>query len=97
MMKSVFLATALVLAGCTHTSNIQDVGNGMHAVTASANWGGYTGSREDTITQANDFCAGSDQRAAIERFEDKPGVSPHGERTSTLTFTCTARMAWQLK
>jgi len=95
-MKIVLLTSILVLAGCAHSSHVQDLGNGMHSVTASANWGGYTGSREETIAYANDFC-GKHQMAAIENFEDKPGVSPKGEQTSTLTFKCTARPVLQLK
>lgn len=96
-MKTVMLGSMIVLAGCAHSSHVQDLGNGMHSVTASANWGGYTGSREETIAHANDFCGKSDQMPAIENFEDKPGVSPKGEQTSTLTFRCMARPALQLK
>jgi hypothetical protein len=96
-MKTAMLAGGLLLAGCAHTSHVQDLGNGLHAVTASANLGGYTGSREETIAQANDFCAKSGQMPAIESFEDKPGVSPKGEQTSTLSFRCTARPVLQLK
>src|SRR6516165_1800470 len=55
-MKSVILTGMLLLAACAQTSHVKDLGNGMHAVTASANWGGYTGSREETISQANEFC-----------------------------------------
>jgi len=96
-MKSVIVISVRLLAGCAHTSQVQDLGNGMHAVTASANWGGYTGSREETIAQANEFCDKSGQTAAIESFEDKPGVSPKGEQTSTLNFRCTARPVLQLR
>src|SRR5215469_2753855 len=96
-MKAAILATMLLLAGCAHTSHVQDAGDGMHSVTASANWGGYTGSREETIAQANDFCAKSGQTAAIENFEDKPGLNDRGEQTTTLTFRCTARPVLQLK
>src|SRR5215467_7972404 len=96
-MKAAILATVLLLAGCAHTSHVQDAGNGTHSVTASANWGGYTGSREETIAQANDFCAKSGQTGAIQNFEDKPGVSAHGEQTSTLSFRCAARPVLQLK
>lgn len=95
-MKKVILASMLVLAGCAHSGHVQDLGNGMHSVTASANLGGYTGSREETIAQANDFC-GSGQMASIENFEDKPGVSPKGEQTTTLTFKCMTRPVLQLK
>ena len=96
-MKTVILAGVLLLAGCAHTSHVQDLGNGMHAVTASANLGGYTGSREETISHANDFCDKSGQMVAIESFEDKPGVSAKGEQTSTLNFRCTARPVLQLR
>ena len=96
-MKTVMFASMLVLVGCAHSSHVQDLGNGMHAVTASANWGGYTGSREETISQANEFCDRSGQTAAIESFEDKPGVSPKGEQTSTLNFRCTARPVLKLR
>ena len=96
-MKTVMLASLLPLVGCAHTGHVQDLGNGLHAVTASANLGGYTGSREETIAQANDFCAKSKQTAAIESFEDKPGVNAKGEQTSTLSFRCAARPVLQLK
>jgi hypothetical protein len=96
-MKIVMLASTLLLGGCAHTSHVQDAGEGMHSVTASANWGGYTGSREETISQANDFCARSGQTAAIANFEDKPGVNANGEQTTTLTFSCVARPVLQLK
>ena len=96
-MKTVMFASMLVLVGCAHSSHVQDLGNGMHSVTASANWGGYTGSREETIAQANDFCGKSGQMAAIENFEDHPGVTPKGEQTSTLSFKCMARPVLQLR
>ena len=96
-MRTPILVSALLLGGCAHTSHVQDLGNGMHAVTASANWGGYTGSREETIALANDFCRKSDQTVAIDSFEDKPGVSAKGEQTSTLNFGCTARPVLHLR
>lgn len=95
-MKTAIPACLLLLAGCTHTSHVEDRGGGTHAVTASANWGGYTGSREETIAQANHFC-GEHQSAAIENFEDKPGVGPKGELTSTLTFRCHEKPVLQLR
>jgi hypothetical protein len=96
-MKIAILASALLIGGCAHTSQVQDADNGMHTVTASANWGGYTGSREETISEANDFCAKSGHTAAIENFEDKPGVNAQGEQTTTLTFSCVTRPVLQLK
>ena len=96
-MRMPILVSALLLGACAHTSHVQDLGDGKHAVTASANWGGYTGSREETIALANDFCGESKQIPAIDSFEDKPGTSPKGEQTSTLNFSCTARPVLQLR
>jgi hypothetical protein len=96
-MRTPILVSALLLGACAHTSHVQDLGNGMHAVTASANWGGYTGSREETIALANDYCGKSDQTAGIESFEDKPGVNAKGEQTSTLNFRCQARPVLHLR
>lgn len=96
-MRMPIVASVLLFCGCAHTSHVQDLGNGRHAVTASANWGGYTGSREETIALANDFCAKSHQTVSIEAFEDKPGTTSRGEQTSTLNFTCIARPVLQLK
>ena len=97
-MRAPILVSALLLGGCAHSSShVQDLGNGMHAVTASANLGGYTGSREETIALANDFCGKSDQSAAIESFEDKPGTNHKGEQTSTLNFRCHARPVLHLR
>jgi hypothetical protein len=35
--------------------------------------------------------------AALESFEDHPRVTPKGEQTSTLNFTCIARPVLQLR
>jgi hypothetical protein len=94
-MRAATLAAVLLLASCAHTSAVQDVGNGMHSVTGTAAWGGYTGSHEENIEQANEFCAKSSQQAVIESFEDKPGVGPKGEHTSTMMFACGARPVLQ--
>jgi hypothetical protein len=96
-MKTAILAAVFLMAGCTHTSSVQDTGNGMHSITAAADWGGYTGSREEAIAQANEYCARSDRTASIDRFEDHPGVTAKGEQTSTMVFTCVVRPSLQLK
>jgi len=90
MLRALILATAfLLLAGCSRP-NVQDTGNGQHLVTGTAASGGYTGSREEAIEQANEYCEKSKQRAVIESFDDKPGVGPKGEHTSGMVFTCAA-------
>jgi len=86
-MRILTLTAALLLTACTHL-HVQDAGNGAHLVTGSAASGGYTGSREEAIEQANAYCDKSGQRAVIESFDDKPGVGPKGEHTSSLLFTC---------
>jgi hypothetical protein len=95
-MRVVTLATTLLVLGCTHT-DVRDAGNGMHSVTGTAAWGGYTGSHEENIEQANDFCSKSDQQAVIESFEDKPGMGPKGQETSTMVFACAARPVLQYR
>jgi hypothetical protein len=93
-MRAATLATILVAAACSRTE-VRDAGQGRHSVTDTAAWGGYTGSHEENIAQANDFCGKSGQQAVIESFEDKPGVDPKGEQTSTLVFSCAARPVLQ--
>jgi hypothetical protein len=88
-MRAATLATILLVAGCSH-SDVRDAGNGKHAVTDTAAWGGYTGSHEENIEQANDFCAKSGQQAVIESFEDIARVGPKGQQTSTMVFACAA-------
>jgi uncharacterized lipoprotein YajG len=97
MKKTAILAPVVLMAGCAHTSTVQDAGNGMHSITATADLGGYTGSREEAIAQANAYCAKSDRTASIDRFEDHPGVTAKGEQTSTMVFTCVVRPPLQLK
>ena len=97
-MRAAILGAVLALAACSHADkNVRDAGNGMHSVTATANWGGYTGSREETIAQANEFCRKNGQAPAIDSFVDQPGVGPKGEQTSTMTFTCATRPPLKLK
>jgi len=86
-MRILILTAALLVTACTHL-NVQDAGNGRHLVTGSAASGGYTGSREEAIEQANAYCDESHQRAVIDSFDDKPGVGPRGEHTSGMLFTC---------
>lgn len=86
-MKARILAAALLLTGCTHL-DVQDAGNGRYLVTGTASSGGYTASHEEAIDRANEYCNKSHQRAVIESFDDKAGVGPKGEHTSSMVFTC---------
>jgi len=82
------LAGALLLAGCAH-HDVQDMGHGRHSLTAdSAFGGGYAGSHEEAIQQANRFCAKSGQQAVIDGFYDKSAPGPLGEHYSTIIFNC---------
>jgi hypothetical protein len=87
MSRSLILVVTLLVLGCSRP-NVQDAGNGQHLVTGTAASGGYTGSREEAIEQANEYCDKSKQRAVIESFDDKPGVGAKGEHTSGMVFTC---------
>ena len=96
-MRALILAAALVLvAGCSRP-NVQDARNGQHVVTGTAASGGYTGSREEAIEQANAYCDKSKQRAVIDSFDDKPGVGSKGEHTSSMVFTCAAPLVLQFQ
>jgi hypothetical protein len=93
-MRMATVATVLLLASCAH-DDVRDTGNGTHSVSGTAAWGGYTGSHEENIEQANSFCSKSGQQAVIASFEDQPGIGPKGQRTSTMVFSCAARPALQ--
>jgi hypothetical protein len=82
----------LLLTACAHV-NVQDVGNGRHSLVAVSHSGGYDGSHEEAVELANDYCGRRRQTAVIEGFDDKPGVGPEGEHTSSLLFTCAAPKA----
>jgi hypothetical protein len=80
------------MLGCAH-SNVQDMGNGRYSLTATASSGGYTGSHEEAIEQANEFCRGRGEAAVTDGFYDKSGVGPQGEHTSSILFRCAVRQA----
>ncbi len=82
------VAVSLVLA-CNHLE-VRDLGNGHHSLTAVASSGGYAGSHEEAVEEANAFCGHSGQTAVIDRFEDAPALGPLGEHTSSAVFTCAA-------
>jgi hypothetical protein len=88
-MRAAILFAVLFLAGCTHL-DVVDMGSGRHALTAVSPSGGYAGSHEEAVELANDYCGKSRQTAVIEGFDDKPGVGPLGEHTSSVVFTCAA-------
>jgi hypothetical protein len=88
-MKAAILCAVLLMAGCTH-ADVRNLGNGLHSLSAVSPSGGYSGSHEEAVEQANDFCAKFHQRAVIAGFEDKPDLGPLGEHTSDIMFTCAA-------
>jgi uncharacterized protein YcfJ len=84
------LAAASLLGGCAH-HDVQDMGHGQHSLTAVSEFGGgYAGSHEEAIQQANSFCGKSGQQAVIGGFYDKSGLGPLGEHYSTIIFNCAA-------
>jgi hypothetical protein len=88
-MKAALTALLALLVGCTHVQ-VQDVGNGQHSLSATAPSGGFDGSREEAIEEANDFCHRSGQQAVIDGFYDKSALGPLGEHTSSIIFRCGA-------
>jgi hypothetical protein len=81
------LVASLAAAGCEH-AHVADMGSGQHSLTAVAPSGGYDGSREEAIQEANDYCGKSRQQPVIDGFYDKPELGPHGEHTSSIIFKC---------
>jgi hypothetical protein len=81
------LAGLALLCGCGHM-RVTDLGDGRHSLTASSPTGGYSGSHEEVLEAANDFCHKSRQGVVIDHFDDAPEVGPRGEHTSNLVFKC---------
>lgn len=84
---------ALLLSGCEHALPVEDMGGGQHSLTATSSSGGYYGSREEAVQQAQDYCGRSGQRAVTAGFYDKAEIGPHGEHTTSIIFTCAATKA----
>jgi hypothetical protein len=89
-MKALACVFALSLAAaCAHTpTQVQDLGRGRHALTAMSPSGGYYGSREEAVEQANDFCGKHAQQAVVDGFYDKAEAGAQGEHTSSVFFRC---------
>lgn len=88
------LGSAACLCACTPPP-VADVGNGRYALVAVSASGGYSGSHEEAVERANDYCGRFHQRAVIDAFDDKPGVGPQGEHTSSVVFSCAPPRALQ--
>jgi hypothetical protein len=86
-MRAFIAVIVTLLAGCTHVQ-VQDMRNGQHSLSATAPSGGFDGSREQAIEEANDFCHKSAQQAVIDGFYDKSALGPLGEHTSSIIFRC---------
>jgi hypothetical protein len=87
--RSVPLAAAALaaLAGCTHLP-VQDLGHGRYSLTATAASGGFYGSREAAVEEANEFCRRHGEAAVTDGFYDKSELGPEGEHTSSILFRC---------
>lgn len=91
---TVTLLGMVALLGCAQPQ-VQDMSNGQHSLTATAPSGGYSGSREEAIERANEYCARSGQQAVIDGFYDKPQLGAAGEHSSSLIFSCAAQRKLQ--
>ena len=87
-MRVTSLIVLLLLAACATHLKVQDVGNGRQSLVAVSSSGGYDGSHEEAVELANDYCSRVRQTAVIDAFDDKPGVGPEGEHTSSVIFKC---------
>jgi hypothetical protein len=88
-MRAAAVFAVLLLTACAHVE-VQDLGSGRYLLNAISPSGGFAGSHEAAVEQANDFCGRHRQTAVIASFDDKPGLGPRGEHTSGLVFTCAA-------
>ena len=83
-----FAGLALVI-GCTHL-DVQNLGRGRYSLTATAPSGGFYGSREAAVEEANEFCKRQSETAVTDGFYDKPELGPRGEHTTSILFRCAA-------
>jgi hypothetical protein len=89
--RAAVLAVFALLVGCTYSKlQVQDMGNGQLSLTATAPSGGFSGSHEEAVEQANDYCGRSGQQPVIDGFYDKSALGPQGEHTSSIIFRCAA-------
>jgi hypothetical protein len=89
-MKGICAALALLLVGACEHLKVEEIGGGHYTLTAVSPSGGYNGSHEEAVEQANEYCERSHQTAVIEGFNDKPDLGLAGEHTSVVTFSCGA-------
>ena len=87
--RATLCLSLVILTGCHHPQ-VVNMQNGQHSITATAPSGGFSGSRELAIEQANDYCAHARQQPELDGFFDKSELGPNGEHTSTLIFNCVA-------
>lgn len=81
--------TTVALWACAH-GDVQEMGSGQHSLTAVSSSGGFSGSHEEAVERANEWCAKFGQQAVIGSFYDKAGVGPKGEHSSSIIFSCAA-------
>jgi len=89
-MRAAALVLLVTVAGCTGIE-VQDMGHGQHSLRASSDSGGYYGSYEAAVEQADAYCAHRGQQADIDGFFDHPALGPNGEHESSVIFRCTRR------
>ncbi|MBV8784335.1 MAG: hypothetical protein JOZ67_09125 [Gammaproteobacteria bacterium] len=81
----------LLLGGCTHLPDVQEMGHGQLSLRASAGSGGYYGSHEASVEAADAYCGARGQQAEIDGFYDHSALGPNGEHESSVIFSCTRR------
>lgn len=89
MRRTLIGLVTVALTACAHVG-VQEMGSGQHSLTAVSSSGGYSGSHEEAVEQADAWCARSGQQTVIDGFYDKPSIGPNGEHSSSIIFSCAA-------
>ena len=91
-MRAAIAVAVVLLAACARTP-VSDLGQGRYSLTAAAPSGGFSGSHEEAIERANEFCARQEQAAVTDSFYDHSEIGPDGAHSSTILFRCAVRQA----
>jgi hypothetical protein len=73
--------------GCTHLP-VQNLGQGRYSLTATTSSGGFYGSREAAVEDANEFCRRQGEAAVTDGFYDKSRIGSQGEHSTSILFRC---------
>lgn len=86
---SIMLIGSMAASGCTTTSDVTSMGNGVYMTTAAAcpACGGTSKSASLAATKANEYCATTGKKAVLESVESK-NLNAVGAGASQVAFRC---------